>query len=239
MAWTSEQAAAYAAANPDVWKSYQNDPQNKGLTLQQAMEGHYNNFGQSEGRAAPTASQEYSTQNLSPYIAAGIQNSTKAYDLNGNPITLGAGQKLSGGSLNGNLIYNANGTSAGQYYTSPEDAAYWKQRTQQALNGTAVAGPQTLEQQRQNLQSKLSTGGPARVINPAQSNILQRLAAALAARRGTSMTGAGVGAMTPTGNSYYSQLAQMLTQRFGGNGITSTGQNGLLKNNSLYSNYLR
>lgn len=159
MAWTAEQAAAYAAANPDVWKSYQNDPQNQGLTLQQAMEGHYNNFGQTEGRAAPTASQEYSTQNLSPYLSAGIQNSTKAYDVNGGMITLGAGQRVSGGSLNGNVIYNADGTSAGNYYTSPEEASRARAQIQSSIASGAVAGPQTPAQQAAALQNTLKTGG--------------------------------------------------------------------------------
>lgn len=103
-----------------------------------------------------------------------------------------------------------------------------------SYNPNITAGPQT------SARPGGATGNtkPAPVGQPlGQSNILQRLAQALQAQRGISAAGAKT---TPTtGNSYYSQLAQMLTQRFGGNGITSAGQNGLLKNNSLYSNYLK
>lgn len=289
MAWTPEQAAAYAAANPDVFKAYQAGQLNNGDTnLASAMQAHYDWAGQKEGRAMPTASQEYSTQNLSPYLAAGIQNNTKAYDLNGGLINLGAGQRVTGGSLNGNVIYNADGTSAGNYYTSPEEAARARAQVQTSINSGAVAGPQTAAQQAATLQNTLRTGGitsqpsakpdsdtfltggPAKLTNPGQSNILQRLAAALMNRQpgravdigggvkqwqgnsgtfGNSSLGwdpsvigkpATMGNSLPTSsNSYYSRLAQMLTQRFGGNGITSTAQNGLLKNNSLYSNYLK
>lgn len=139
-----------------------------------------------------------------------------------------------------------------------------------SYNPNITAGPQTYAR----------PGGMTGNTKPAptgQSNILQRLAQALMARKGASSSsptgqvvnlGNGIqqwqgssgtpgqsslgwdpsvlgkpatmgSSPLPSGNPYYSQLAQMLTQRFGGNGITSAGQNGLLKNNSLYSNYLK
>lgn len=103
-----------------------------------------------------------------------------------------------------------------------------------SYNPNITAGPQTYARPG----GMTGNTKPAPVGQPlGQSNILQRLAQALQAQRGLSTAGART---TPTtGNPYYSQLAQMLTQRFGGNGITSAGQNGLLKNNSLYSNYLK
>lgn len=139
-----------------------------------------------------------------------------------------------------------------------------------SYNPNITAGPQTYAR----------PGGMTGNTKPAptgQSNILQRLAQALMARKGASSSsptgqvvnlGNGIqqwqgssgtpgqsslgwdpsvlgkpatmgSSLLSSGNPYYSQLAQMLTQRFGGNGITSAGQNGLLKNNSLYSNYLK
>lgn len=238
MAWSPEQAAAYAAANPDVWKSYQNDPQNQGLTLQQAMEGHYNNYGKAEGRTAPTASQEYATQNLSPYISAGIQNSTNVYDLNGRPVTLGAGQRVTGGSLNGNVIYNADGTSAGNYYTSPEDAAYWRQRTQQAMGGSAVVGGgMTLEQQRQNLQNTLNTGGIDTGVTKPAGNTTGGPAHEISGWSGPALESQG----------FLSQLMQMMQQMQGGGQAQQAyspqqqynpyGQQGYNPFGSMYGNY--
>lgn len=190
-----------------------------------------------------------------PYDAANSMAMNTYYDINGNAVKGGrqADGSTIGLSPNGPIMhYNAQGQAIpGGLYTSAADAAYWKQRTQSAIGGGAVIGGGiTPAQQDANLRAYL--GQPSSGVNgsakPAatgqpvnqpstQSNILQRLAQALQAQRGISAAGAKT---TPTtGNSYYSQLAQMLTQRFGGNGITSAGQNGLLKNNSLYSNYLK
>lgn len=185
--WTAEQAQAYANANPDVMAAFKAGQLNQGDTnLASAMAAHYDWAGQKEGRAAPTvqpAAQPPAGSNTtgwdynmtplgstapgvnnSPQVAAAFQaNAAKnAYDINGNPITLQDGYKL-GGGLFGNAIFNDKGQGVGQYYTSPEDAAYWKSRTQQAMDGTAVIGGGiTLDQQRQNLQNTLNTGG----INP-------------------------------------------------------------------------
>lgn len=185
--WTNEQAAAYAAANPDVMAAFKAGQLNQGDTnLASAMAAHYDWAGQKEGRAAPTAQPaaqppagfnttgwDYNMTplgatapgvNNSPQVASAFQaNAAKhAYDINGNPITLQDGYKL-GGGLFGNAIFNDKGQGVGQYYDSPEDAAYWKSRTQQAMDGSAVIGGGiTLDQQRQNLQNTLNTGG----INP-------------------------------------------------------------------------
>lgn len=95
------------------------------------------------------------------------------YDINGNPLTLGEGQKAGSGSLFGNAIFNVDGTTAGQYYTSPEDAAYWRQRTQDTINGGAVAGPQTMEQQNQQMQQKLTPSIASTQSSPYSFNYQQ------------------------------------------------------------------
>lgn len=178
--WTNEQAAAYAAANPDVMAAFNAGQLNQGDTnLASAMAAHYDWAGQKEGREAPTAQLPAGTNttgwdysmtplgstapgvNNSPQVAAAFQDNAakNAYDINGNPITLQDGYKF-GGGLFGNAIFNDKGQGVGQYYDSPEDAAYWKSRTQQAMGGTSVIGGGiTLDQQRQNLQNTLNTGG--------------------------------------------------------------------------------
>ena len=229
MAWTPEQAQAYAQANPDVFKAFQSGQLNNGDTnLTSAMQAHYDWTGQKEGRSDFSTPASTAASTTTTPVASNVPAGSfpPGYNPMADPFNNPSTYKQ----------YRGAPVSA-----TPEQMAGWGLQGVQQQNG-GVSG----------VTKPAKVNGTPGNAPTAQSNILQRLAQALMARRGTpsqsslswdpSIIGkpATMGSSLPSsGNSYYSQLAQMLTQRFGGNGVTSAGQNGLLKNNSIYSNYLK